>query len=370
MTQHRLENQPSPKQKKLSSNDQSNELTFLEHIHEVRKRVFWIALVLVVASAIGFQFKDHLISVVMMPLHGEKLIYLTPGGGFSFIFTLCLYFGILFTIPVVIYQIFRFLQPIIGKTSRKFIAGFLMTSVLLAAAGALFGYFVTIPAALTFLSAFAGSAVTPSLTADSYLNFVVTYIVGLALIFQLPLLLFIVDHIRPFPPGMLTTLQRPVIVGATILAAFITPTPDAFNMAVVGLPIVFVYEVGATAVFVRRHGRRNNATTSVSLQQKSEDLADEPLTEIIQELQQQPTPMVVQEAAVQKPVSPAITPVAAPVQSRAPQRRVVDGFTVRQRQTPVRTLEPARPLVQRTVVPVARTQSNRPLRSIDGMIVG
>ncbi len=202
----------------------------------------------------------------MAPLHGQKLVYLTPGGGFSFIFTLCIYFGVLFTIPVIIYQVYRFVQPLLKSASRRLLIAFMFISVLLASGGAAFGYFVTIPAALDFLATFAGDAVTPSLTAESYLNFVVAYVLGLALLFQLPLLLFIFDHVKPFPPGSLLSTQRFVIIGATIVAAIITPTPDAFNMAIVAVPIIAIYQVGVIAVFVRHASANRKAKARTSKQ--------------------------------------------------------------------------------------------------------
>lgn len=342
---------------KKPSSAEPAELTFIEHIHELRKRLTYIALVLVVASALGFQFKDFLIGAVMAPLNGQQLIYLTPGGGFSFIFTVSLYFGILITIPFMIYHLFRFLQPIIGKTSRKFIASFLLISTLLAAAGAAFGYFVTVPAALNFLATFAGDAVAPSLTADSYLGFVVTYVIGLALVFQLPLILFIIDHVAPLPPGSLMSTQRYVIIGATVLAAVITPTPDAVNMALVGMPIVAVYQAGALAVFTRRQGRRHKQRREEVVAKKSsavaqsKELLPEPLTDILQEFEES-----AKQASVEKPVvftpAPTPVPVAIPVPpvSQLKSRRPVDGFA-RPRTAPV--LQQARP-------------SQRPVRSMDG----
>lgn len=178
-------------------------------------------------------------------------MYLTPGGGFSFIFTVCLYFGALLTIPVVIYHIYRFLQPVLGKTSRRLVAGIIFTSILLAASGVLFGYFVAVPAAIEFLSTFAGEAVTPNLTAESYLNFVVAYMVGLAALFQLPLLLYIFDYVKPFPPGSLWASQRFVIVGSFIAAAIITPTPDVVNQLIIAVPIIVMYQLGVAAVAMR-----------------------------------------------------------------------------------------------------------------------
>lgn len=370
---------------KKPKTDESAELTFIEHIYELRKRLTYIVLVLVASAALGFQFKDFLIDVVMAPLNGQQLIYLTPGGGFSFIFTVSLYFGILITIPFVIYHLFRFLQPIIGRTSRKFVASFLVISTLLAAAGALFGYFVTVPAALAFLSEFAGDTVLPSLTADSYLSFVVTYVIGLALVFQLPLVLFIIDHVTPLPPGMLMSTQRYVIIGATVLAAVITPTPDAVNMALVGMPIVMVYQAGALAVFTRRQGRKHKQHRQVAVDGVAPlKTTNEPLTEIIQDLQE-----VSDTEAAQVPAQAVEVPVpveVAPAVQTPKTPRLIDGVS-RQRIAPdqiqPRQLAPARSVrsmdgvvrsvprtLERTQVaarPIAQQlDQQRQFRSIDG----
>lgn len=387
MNQLRHKSQSPTTQKKLSSEDKPTEQTFMEHLVEVRNRLFWIALVLIVTSVIGLQLKDQVTAAIMQPLHGQKLVYLTPGGGFSFIFTVSLYFGALFTIPVAIYHLFRFFQPLMGKTSRKFIAGFLLVSTLLAIAGALFGYYVTIPAALNFLATFAGDAVTPNLTAESYLSFVVTYILGLALIFQLPLLLFIFDHIKPLKPGFLSSTQNYVIIGATVLAAVITPTPDAFNMAVVAVPIIVVYEIGAVTVFMRR---KLKAKRQVVVPASSVDAADEPLTDIINELrranseavsqrqqaaQQIPQPIAVavpQSAArlvvsspVEKPVPVPQVQALKPVQpTAAPRIRSMDGFRPARYATnvhiPARQVEPIKPAPR----PVEASRG----RSVDGFL--
>lgn len=237
---------------KPSTRSEPVELTFLEHVHELRSRLFWVVSTIIVASTIGFQFKDQLVAAVMAPLHGQKLVYLTPGGGFGFIFAVALYFGILLAIPVIIYHLYRFLQPLLVRASRRFIIGFMLLSCLLAIAGTTFGYFVTIPAALDFLASFAGDAVIPNLTAESYLNFVVTYVLGLALLFQLPLLLFLFDHVRPIPPSRLLSSQRFVIIGATVVAAVITPTPDVFNMLIMAVPIIAIYQFGVIAIYARQ----------------------------------------------------------------------------------------------------------------------
>ncbi len=346
------------KKQKKHSQEAPTELTFLEHFYELRKRLFWVVLTLVVTSALGFQYKDQLISVVMAPLHGEKLIYLTPAGGFSFIFTLSIYFGALLTIPVIIYNIYRFLQPLLGRSSRRLVASLVTVSILLAAGGAAFGYFVTIPGAINFLSEFAGDAVIPSLTAESYLNFVVAYVLGLAVLFQLPLLLFLFDHIRPIPPGMLSSTQRFVIIAATILAAVITPTPDALNMMVVAVPIILVYEVGVFVVFVRRHARRSVTKT---IPERMASPAIEQTPTLLQPVA--PVPQY-------EPLTQVIENTVAPAVLRVPSqpKRTIDGMLIARRPTPIER-PPVRPSVTR-VTDERRDITNRPVRSVDGFFRG
>ena len=300
---------------------------------------------LVLMTVVGLEIKDWLIEIVVAPLRGQQLIYLTPGGGFNFIFTLSLYFGALLTIPIGVLQLFKFLQPLLPQTSRKFMAILIGTSTLLAAAGAVLAYFLAIPAALGFLDGFTGDSIVPSLTAESYLNFVVVYIVGLALLFQLPLLFFLYDHIRPIPPGSLARSQRYGIVAATILAALVTPSPDLTSYAIVLIPILGVYEFGVLTVFLRRkllrERTRKQAVATIespdeilemdaelpefehepALEPVTAEPIAEPLTAIVIETareEEQPQPAAVLEA-----VEPAVEQQPQPIQE-ASQHPVVE----------------------------------------------
>lgn len=341
----RRTSQTSQAKQNSSTDHNSPKLTFLEHLRELRKRVFWVVLMLVLMTVVGLEIKDWLIEIVVAPLRGQQLIYLTPGGGFNFIFTLSLYFGALLTIPIGVLQLFKFLQPLLPQTSRKFMAILIGTSTLLAAAGAALAYFLAIPAALGFLDGFTGDSIVPSLTAESYLNFVVVYIVGLALLFQLPLLLFLYDHIRPIPPGSLARSQRYGIVAATILAALVTPSPDLTSYAIVLIPILGVYEFGVLTVFLRRkllrERTRKQAVATIestdeifemdaelpefehepALEPVTAEPIAEPLTAIVIETareEEQPQPTAVLEA-----VEPAAEQQPQPIQE-APQHPVVE----------------------------------------------
>lgn len=334
--------QPQANQTKPSSSEQ---LTFLEHVYELRSRLFWIIATLLITSAAGFQFKDLLVSFIMAPLHGEKLVYLTPGGGFSFIFTLCLYFGALLTIPIVVYHLYRFLQPVMGQTPRKLLTGMLLLSTLLAIGGAAFGYVVAIPAAISFLTGFAGEAVTANLTAESYLSFVMAYMFGLAALFQLPLIIFMIDHIRRFPPGTLLSTQRFVIVGAVIAAAIVTPTPDIVNQMIIAGPIIVVYQLGVIAVWLRRRGSKPVPTPALEVAVAQEEKKPNPVPE-------------------PAPISLPITPVPA-VSEPVLRLRSIDGFV----RSPGLVTSQPRPRTAVTPPPRLVSRPQRSLRSIDGFSI-
>lgn len=353
-------------QTKHSKQNETSEQTFLEHLYELRSRLFWVIATIVLASAAGFQFKELLISIVMAPLHGQKLVYLTPGGGFGFIFTLAIYFGVLVAIPVIVYHLYRFLQPLLRRTSRKLVAVFMLLSCLLALGGAAFGYFVTIPAALDFLATFAGDSVIPNLTAESYLSFVVTYVLGLALLFQLPLLLFLFDHVKQFPPGALLSSQRPVIIGATVVAAVITPTPDAFNMAIVAVPIIVIYQLGVIAIFMRHYAVKRAERKEVARQQEDQNevVAHEPLTEAVMTMDAYvPAVVADQPDSQEAEESSGVSEQTAASEQPPVSMRTIDGVIRVRRAQPISV--PVR--VGANAQPVQRTRYNKPVRSLDGL---
>ncbi|HUO62040.1 MAG TPA: twin-arginine translocase subunit TatC [Candidatus Bathyarchaeia archaeon] len=331
---------------------QPEELTFLDHAYELRTRLFWVAATLTVASAIGFFIKDQLIAVIMAPLHGQKLVYLTPGGGFGFIFTLSIYFGALLTIPVIVYHLFRFLEPLLSERSRRQTGVFITVSILLAAAGAVFSYFVTIATAIHFFSSFASNSVTANLTTDSYLNFVLMHILGLAAVFQIPLVLVIFDNIRPIPPKKLLSTQKYAVIGALLIAGLFVPTPDITLMAIATVPMIVIYEFGVLAILFRHWlgGRRHKQVNAAD--------GDEPLMTIIEELRE-----LEDETATARPViplsdvmAPALAvavpaPVASVSMSQAVaavpkpnpvQPKRIDGIVALRRSAPITPVVPAR----------------------------
>ena len=228
------------------------------HIKELRTRLFVIALIFIVASMIAYVYRDPIIAVLLSPLQGQKLSYLTPGGGFSFIFKIAMWGGIAVALPFVIYMTYGFISPILPPKAQRKSAMVLLASFVLLCCGAVFGYIFAIPGAMRFLLTFADSYVDAMLTADSYLNFVLVYTIGLGILFQIPLLMVITNWIFPLKPKKLLSLQRYVVVVAFILAALITPTPDAVNQAIIAAPIIAMYQIGFVAVVLSRRKERRS----------------------------------------------------------------------------------------------------------------
>lgn len=351
--------------------------TFLEHLRELRLRLFGVALIMVIGCLLGYTFHDQIIHILLQPLHGEKLVYLTPGGGFDFIFKVSLYVGVALAIPVTIYQIYRYLEPLmIRPRTKRYTAFIVLLSCALALGGTLFGFFVALPAALNFLTGFAGDYIQANLTASSYLGFVMAYLLGLAALFQLPLILLFVNSISgPLKPSKLLASEQYVLLGSFILAAIITPTPDIVNQSIVAGPVIAVYQLGLGLVLFQnrtvRTARQAPKVPVAPTESKAQGLtfvvpgkqAKQSAT-LAQSVSsrpkavQQPTPMLPKKAA---------SPLALPTAPRPQRRPSLDGMTVKPVVRTARPLPKAPPRPSASRPRPVGPATVRPRQVIDGV---
>lgn len=229
---------------------ENSTMTLHGHIREARQRIFVVALAFIVFSSLAYVFRDEIIAVLLQPLQGQKLSYLSPGGGFNFIFKVSMWVGIAASFPVAIYSLYKFVSPILPKRVRRYSVLLLFCSSLLLVTGVVFGYYLAIPGAIHFLLSFASNYVEAMLTADSYLSFILAYTLGLGIIFQIPLILLIIHWIKPLKPKQLMGFERYVIVIAFVVAAVITPTPDPTNQFIMAMPMIALYQAGLATVGV------------------------------------------------------------------------------------------------------------------------
>ena len=237
----------------------------MDHIQELKSRLFWIAVYFVGFSGLAYSYFPELSKALISPLGNEKLYYMTPAGGLSFILKVCMYVGLIACMPVIIYHLYKFIAPVLKKTTLRAVLGFTFASVVLAAMGIAFAYFVSLPAALHFLTTVTVEQVSAMITIDSYLSFVIAYLFAGALLFQLPLILLMIDTVTPLPPRRLMGLQRHMIIASFVIAAIVSPTPDVINQTLLAAPMVVMYQVGIIMIAWRRalRGRRKKSIQEV-----------------------------------------------------------------------------------------------------------
>lgn len=291
-----------------------------KHLKELQWRLTIVAVFFVIGATLAYTYQAQLIPALMAPLHGEKLIYLNPAGGFSFIFLISIYAGIALALPILVQQLYAFLRPALPQSAQKKSSAIIISSFLLLISGVAFGYFVAVPNALTFLTTFADQYVSSSLTADSYLNFVIAYTIGIGLVFQIPLVLLLIDSIKPLTPTGLFKSERWVILGAFIVAAIITPTPDPINQAIVAGPVIIVYQLGVFAILFKIIKARRTAKKQAKREAKQ--LAREQ-KQAKKATPQQPVPAIpVHRPALSFEQTAPVRP--SPVQPLQPRRPIRD----------------------------------------------
>lgn len=297
----------------------SSAITLHDHIKELRNRFFAVAIIFVVVSAVAYNYKDTLLYYLLKPLNGEKLVYLNPAGGFSFIFQVTMYVGIAAAIPFLVYNLYKFVAPALPENARKHSAGVMISSLLLLCIGIGFGYIFAIPGALNFLNNFGDGYITPNLTADSYLNFILAYTAGLGILFQLPLVLLLIHWVHPLKPSSLFKFERYMILVAFVGAAMITPTPDVMNQTVIALPIIIMYQMGVVAVCISvfRAKRRARPPKLARADRKTQKKARK-LAKNAKPVVSRPELPSLPDSVLASEVTP--TPVSTPVMAAKPVR--------------------------------------------------
>ena len=244
-------------------------MTFFERLVELRKRLINSLIAIGIGAFIGVYIAKYIIVFITRPMLSalkaanlqQQLVYTHPAGGFNLILTLGIYIGIVLASPVVLYQIWLFVAPALYKHERSAITGFLFSTVFLFLGGIAFGYFVTLPYMLNFLVKFtivSLPGVVPMITVTEYFDLTLMVLLGFGLVFELPILIFFLSVFGIVTPAFLWKNVRYAILVIAIVAAIITPTPDAMTMLIFMAPMVGLYFIGiaVSAVVVRNKNKR------------------------------------------------------------------------------------------------------------------
>lgn len=247
------------------------QMTFFEHLAELRKRIINSLYAIGIGAFIGVYVAQRFISFITQPMlkaltdaHLEaKLVYTHPAGYLNMVITLGVYLGVVMASPIVLYQVWLFVAPALYKHERSAVTGFLFSTVFLFLSGIAFGYFVTLPYVLRFLVSFKGPVV-PMISINEYFDLILMILLGLGLVFELPILIFFLSLFGIVTPKFLWQNFRYAILIIAVVAAIITPTPDAQTMLIFMLPMVALYFVGigVSAMVVRKKRKRLEAESA------------------------------------------------------------------------------------------------------------
>ena len=220
-------------------------LTLVGHIEELRRRIIISVAAVGAVTVFAFPFSPGILSALKSPASGviEKLIFFDPAEAFLIHIKISFFTGLVISMPVLLYQSWAFISPAAGYKVKRQGLLFLFCSVGAFASGAAFGFFILLPAALKFLLGFAGPALEPLISASSYVSFVIGLTLGPGLVFEMPVLSYLLSRMGVIDYRFLRRAWKYAVVVIFIVAAVVTPTPDAFNMTILALPMLALYEV-------------------------------------------------------------------------------------------------------------------------------
>jgi len=244
------------------------QMTFFEHLVELRKRIIHALAATLIGATVGWFVAPRFVVFITKPILAalanakvaqQHLIYTNPTGFLSLLISLSIYLGIVMASPYILYQVWLFVAPALYKHERSAITGFLFSTVVLFLAGIAFGYFVMLPHLLEFLIGMGQKGpVEPFISVNDYFDMILMVLLGLGLVFEMPILIFFLTLFGIVTPKFLVQNSKYAILAITIVAAVITPTPDALTMLIFMAPMVGLYfvGVGVSWVVVTRRERR------------------------------------------------------------------------------------------------------------------
>lgn len=238
------------------------------HLEELRKRIFISLVGVVVFFAVAFNYSEDLFQFLTLPLRSylafsirypyimlmvkkvyPSLYFFAPAEGFWMHVKISALAGLVVTIPLILYQAWKFISPGLHANEKKYVLPFVLVGTTLFLMGAAFCFFIVLPFAMQFLLTYKTQSFTPMLSIGFYMDFALRFILAFGVIFELPVAIIVLARLGIVSPRGLAKKRKFAVLLAFVGAAILTPTPDAFTMILMALPIILLWEVG---VFMAR----------------------------------------------------------------------------------------------------------------------
>jgi sec-independent protein translocase protein TatC len=225
---------------------------FFDHLEELRRRVLYSLTAVGLCCVLGFVFWELIYDVVSSPILRafaeagleRRLVFTGPLVPIKFALQIGIYSGIFLAAPFLFWQVWLFVAPGLYRHERRFVLPFVAFSSGLFVVGTYFAQRVVLPLTLSFLLQFGTSRFEPLISVNEYFSLWLTLVLWMGVIFELPVLIFILSWIGLVTPGFLLHYFRHAILGIVVISALITPTTDAFTMTVFAAPMVALYLLG------------------------------------------------------------------------------------------------------------------------------
>jgi sec-independent protein translocase protein TatC len=263
--------------------DVFEEMTLQEHLEELRDRIMKMVIAIVPAFIFGFIIQGRILRDIREKANAlDGLQNLSPTDPLTLSFKVALYVALAITMPIIVYQLIAFLAPGMTRKEKRFLFMSLPFVTVLFVLGVYYGYFVAAPRALYFLSNWNEDVFNWQPTGNDTVAFFLTLMIGLGIAFQLPVIMFILSKLGIARPDQMRKWRKYAFLVLMIASAIITPSTDPYNMAVVAIPLVVLYEVGIiiSSLFAKTPvGSRGQApdedevkTADTSAIEKAEDI--------------------------------------------------------------------------------------------------
>ena len=228
------------------SDNVTSQMSFLEHLEELRWRLIKSIIAILFGGSFCFLFIDEILQSLIAPIRNlsnmPDLQVLKVQGMFMIKWGVALLGGIVVAIPVLTYQIAKFIGPGLYKDEKKVMVPLVFFSYMAFLAGIVFAYYVLIPYSLEFFTSMGMMEVKNNFSINYYFSFITMLLLGSGVIFELPIVVFILSAIGLLTPAFMRHYRRHAIVVILVLSAFITP-PDPISLVFISIPLAFLYEI-------------------------------------------------------------------------------------------------------------------------------
>ena len=231
-------------------------MSFLDHLTELRMRLLWSLLAVAILFVPAYYFSNELFDFLMKPLienlpEGSSLIFTRPAEGFTTYLKVSFFAAVFMAVPFILYQAWKFIGPALYKEEKQVVVPFILFGSLFFAAGAAFCYYIASPPAFKFLlNEYSSEYVKAFPTIREGLSFLMALIFGFGLVFEFPLIIFILARVGVVTSKWLREKRKYAIIISAMIAAILTPTTDAISMMLMFVPIIVFYELGILVAWI------------------------------------------------------------------------------------------------------------------------